>query len=815
MVALATFKEFFGTYTGAEDDAANVVKSIIRLPETMRLGSRSAVTRQWNYPQSRLYVHHLTIGVDDTDGNNEIYIILSGAWRNYVDGLENLIESKIRVKLEDFRTSKEALEALCHKFVDRFQKPASQGNVQVFYDESKNLWSWKRPSSSSFCKDALGFAFNVETCMSVYKILGSGVVPDKYVILSTEDERFLGRGTHPDIIVIAGQYYFKEGLIPIYRNEIPFDRVHQHVPATTAMLYEYVIVNDERRYIDLKRPENSLLSRPVHDYGTRIESLVPANRMFLLGKTDLYAKRDKDEVPFLGWELEACSNLSSVGTASTAIAFKEQMPWLIMCKNDGSISPEGFETVSVPATLDFWQESNLSSALDSMRMSPHNMRSYEHSSCGFHVHVSRAALSVLDLQKLERFVHNPENNKFITTVAGRGQGTYQQYVPDLFKNRKRWFKDKSPTVSDNINDEDIIYFLSSWDALHALAENHINHDASFPMRCAHLSDYMSSYVSYASLNRIILANEQLRVNYSISESLSISAILEALRYRPSRFLEGVCRTRENPESLETQQEFVKTVLVEVLCAGRPKFSSLVKKFFPEFDLVVEEPTRVETPSTIPAWKIGLQKSPASYKRKNNLLASQIVKGPVGKGVNARYDALNTTNRNTVEFRMFKGTMNGTTIMRYLEFTDALVRFVANTSATDSGLHFSTFIKWLWQDSFNIARYEHLVSFITENKFLDRKEIRRKTLPTVISEDKNVTGLIASPAEGFKEVKESKPIGSFTLTVSESEAFEPPAMSEHEAEAQYDVIIPEEEEEDEDYGGPNCQCSDCREARGEY
>jgi hypothetical protein len=824
VVAIATMKEYLNDFSTGDDEASDLIKSIIALPADARLYQRHAMVRQWIYPQCTSYTQYLTFELRNTaafGGDDELWLTVSGGWRTYDEAI-TAITRGIVVKLDDFRTSKEVLVALCNKFVERYQKPSSQGNVKVFYDESQVMWCWKRPTSDKICYDVNGVAYHAETCTSVQNILGSGVVPDERRFLSEPERRLISNGSHTEVTVIGGAFYFKAGLIPVYYNQVPFNAVARYVPASNTYLYEFVMVNGERLYIDLKKTENSLLAYPVHGYNTRIETLVPASKLFLRSKTDLYAKRDQAEVPFLGWELEACSNISAVGTAATATAFKEQLPWLVMCKNDGSISPEGFETVSVPATLDFWQDSNLSSALDSMRVAPYNMRSFEHSKCGFHVHVSRSALSVLDLQKMERFVHNPDNNDFITKIAGRKAGTYQKYSPELFNNRKKWSlapptnSSGRPTRPIRVEEEDILHFMPSWERIQENVGNYVQNvseSSSQPARFQNFGDYCTDFVSYDHMDRILRAHPDVQTRYPRLRIFSIGNFFSDLYSDAPRYAQDVTGITDDPD---VGLNLIRYLFEQVICVGRPKFSWIVHQFFPEWDLTWEEivvpepPTAVPEPTT-PAWKFEERKSKAPYRRKNSQLASQMIKGPVGKGVNQRYDALNTTNANTVEFRMFKGTMNGTTIMRYLEFVDALVRFVAFTSATNEGLHYSAFIRWLREDAFNIARYEHLVSFISENGFIDRKEIRRKTLPTVVSADKDVTGLVGTPAKGFKELTESKPIGSFTLATEVSEP-ETPAMSVDEVDELYDVNGSEYEGEyegeydyEEECSDPDCEC----------
>lgn len=820
MVALSTVKEYFSAYArGEADEVSNVIKNLLNLPSHARLYQKSEMFRQWTFEQNPSYTQYVTVEINDGVvieyySGGILRLSVQGVWSNYADGLESLSRTGIYVSLADYRTSKEAVEALCKKLIERFQKPSSQGNVKVFYDESEFLWCWKRPSSSAIVYNAdRTKAYHAETCKSVVNILGEGIVPDERRFLNYEERSNIANGRNPEITIVQNNYYFDAALFPVYRNEIPFTELHRRVPSSTLDLYEFVLVNDERVYINLKKAENSLLATPIHGYSTRIEALVPANKLFLLGKTDLYAKRDKAEVPFLGWELEACSNLSAVGSQKSATTFKEHMPWLIMCKNDGSISPEGFETVSVPATLDFWQESNLSSCLDSMRVAPHNMRSFEHVKCGFHVHVSRSALSVLDLQKLERFIHNPENNNFIVTVAGRGAGRYQTYVPDLFNNRKKWsninssyFSNTRPSVllrPSRVNEEDIMYFTDSLLKVNESANQRLLDlipGANYRQRLVNMGMFFSEFVNYDHLDAIIRRNSEAIEKYlNFVNGYSLGDVVADLQRRDPLYLTEMCTGRDDPTNPDTHNELFRFLVQDVLCPGRPKFSALVKKFFPEWELVVEETV----------WKTSLRKSKAPFKRSLSHTASTIIKGPTGKGVNSRYDALNTTNKNTVEFRMFKGTMNGTTIMRYLEFVDAMIRFVADTNATNAGLHYTAFIKWLRDDPFNIARYEHLVSFITEKGFIDRKDIRKKTLPVIVSEDKDVEGLVAVPAKGFKELTEAKPVASITLS-REQEEIEP-AMSEEEANEQYDQS--EFEQIEEDYncpscGGCTCGCGDC-------
>lgn len=69
---------------------------------------------------------------------------------------------------------------------------------------------------------------------------------------------------------------------------------------------------------------------------------------------------------------------------------------------------------------------------------------------------------------------------------------------------------------------------------------------------------------------------------------------------------------------------------------------------------------------------------------------------LGKAHNSheRYEALNLTNRHTVELRIFKGTLKYTSLMAALEFANALVNFTAPASPAGFRLDTRTFMKFL-------------------------------------------------------------------------------------------------------------------------
>lgn len=737
---------------------------------------------------------------------NTFQLSFSGPWREYPSGAFR------RLSLEELSslgsTPKEALlNAVKKHVIDRFQKPESRGNVKAYLDPSKSLWVWKRPSSSEIIQDEeSGDYFWTTTCPGISVITRAD--GSSYMRMFTPAYRRIIQGSsiNPTPFVYQnGQFYERDALVPVYYNSMPFNTIDRYVVAGQAeRQYHHVIVDGERRYVNIpiESGSNALMSRGIHSYSTRIESVIPADKLFQMGKIDLYSKRDKDEVPFLGFELEACCNKSTVGEERTAQAMKEFLPWLVMCKADSSISPRGFETVSIPATLDFWKESSLSSALDAMRSQPYNMRSFEHGSCGVHIHVSRSALSVLDLQKMERFMHNPANRKFLTSIAGRGSNTYQKYNDTLFTNRKSYYK--KSRRGENAVVEGIQYFHESpelaADELEAFGEtpNGLNGGV--------VVAWMNNWVSHASINNLLAGSPEYyeivnRHNGFSSRRHRFIDIFNNILENPTYFLPRYAQTE--PEVF--LQAFKEAV--QLLCRLAPTLHRIIHPYISAQCDLPEPPP--EEP-VVEEKKFVFQKSKAPFGRKNSYAAIKELKGPTGKGYE-RYDVINTMNPATVEFRLFKGTMNPSSMLRYLEFVDALVRFVPSTSASDEGLHFDKFTDWLSKDAFNVARYENLISFIIEKELLERARIRRRTLPVVASDDKDKAGDVAPAPKGF-ELPELKPLG--VITITDTIASTPIVGLPSSIPVAIDELEDDyyEEEQDESYV-PDCNCEECVAARG--
>jgi hypothetical protein len=87
----------------------------------------------------------------------------------------------------------------------------------------------------------------------------------------------------------------------------------------------------------------------------------------------------------------------------------------MFAEHDGSLN-DGFELISQPMGLDghrvLWSHVLNSSAV-------RELRSHDTTTCGLHVHVTRAGLSRLQIAKAVVFLNDPRNEQFIRAIARR------------------------------------------------------------------------------------------------------------------------------------------------------------------------------------------------------------------------------------------------------------------------------------------------------------------------------------------------------------------------------------------------------------
>ena len=103
---------------------------------------------------------------------------------------------------------------------------------------------------------------------------------------------------------------------------------------------------------------------------------------------------------------------------------------------------------------------------------------------------------------------------------------------------------------------------------------------------------------------------------------------------------------------------------------------------------------------------------ARFKKSNGLP----VKDVYGKSNGTRYQAVNFENRNTVEFRLFRGTLNFSTFMATLEIVDALVHWARQLSISDilaSKDAFRNFTDYIRSNSL----YENAVNYLNDKELI--------------------------------------------------------------------------------------------------
>lgn len=105
----------------------------------------------------------------------------------------------------------------------------------------------------------------------------------------------------------------------------------------------------------------------------------------------------------------------------------------IICKEDGSLQ-NGFEIVTAPATIE--EHKKRWTDFFAVNWSKAGLRSWDTTTCGLHVHVSRRPLSELTIAKVLVFINSNANKAFIHKIAGRKDNRYAITKPKTFKDVK-------------------------------------------------------------------------------------------------------------------------------------------------------------------------------------------------------------------------------------------------------------------------------------------------------------------------------------------------------------------------------------------
>ncbi len=123
-----------------------------------------------------------------------------------------------------------------------------------------------------------------------------------------------------------------------------------------------------------------------------------------------WTKRQRKPLYFgVELEVEVASGKDRDGYAQNVVSTMGKL--LLGIEEDGSLN-HGFEIITQPAGLDvhseIWPKVNLE-----------GLKSHDTSTCGLHVHVTRASISKLTLGKILRFVNAEVNREFLETFARR------------------------------------------------------------------------------------------------------------------------------------------------------------------------------------------------------------------------------------------------------------------------------------------------------------------------------------------------------------------------------------------------------------
>lgn len=167
-------------------------------------------------------------------------------------------------------------------------------------------------------------------------------------------------------------------------------------------------------------------TRPMHiwGYSKDVRSLIPKMQRM---PTD---KKVNGEHLYYGVELEVLPKDIDKRDISLHNCGKAIFNRAII-KSDSSLGQYGFEIVTSPATLEFhkksmWHDFFNTKYLDGLTAAQ-TVHSWDTKVCGIHVHITRAALTDMQLSKMLVFYHEPNNSEFLSRIAGRKVGMDAHY----------------------------------------------------------------------------------------------------------------------------------------------------------------------------------------------------------------------------------------------------------------------------------------------------------------------------------------------------------------------------------------------------
>lgn len=172
-------------------------------------------------------------------------------------------------------------------------------------------------------------------------------------------------------------------------------------------------------------------------------------------KPNLYfniEKKEKSPSILFGFENEVTFSSESVMKKALKKLYENFDPSQIIAKSDSSIAGDGFEVVTQPMSLNFFNTVFPVSQIFEVRPKKHN-------SCGLHVHIDRKSfISEVHLYKVINFIHN--NKEYTGKVVGREAnnycGPFKKKISSVLKDVKNHRIERHVAV--NLNNKHTVEF---------------------------------------------------------------------------------------------------------------------------------------------------------------------------------------------------------------------------------------------------------------------------------------------------------------------------------------------------------------------
>lgn len=124
---------------------------------------------------------------------------------------------------------------------------------------------------------------------------------------------------------------------------------------------------------------------------------------------DIIARETRPNL-YIGVELECVAKKDNV-----ADRIHSNYEDYVICKEDGSLPDSGLEIVTIPQTPEFHRV-NMARLLEEFK---DELRSFNHSSCGLHIHLSKRFFTTTQIGKMVLFINHDDNYEFMKEIAQR------------------------------------------------------------------------------------------------------------------------------------------------------------------------------------------------------------------------------------------------------------------------------------------------------------------------------------------------------------------------------------------------------------